>query len=165
MAGTKAAMVCGLAAMVVMALCSPLPARAAPTLCQAGETPVFACPIGHKRLSVCASKTPAHGQQYLIYRFGKPGRVELEYPADHRPPRDAFTFDYSISDEHIREASSLTLSFLWGGARYTVFREIFDATVEKEGVRVSSPKRTIELPCAAPATLNLRLLRRLFAKP
>jgi hypothetical protein len=144
---------------------APTAASAAPTLCQAGERPVFACPVGKKRLSVCASKDLAPGRGYLVYRFGKPGRIELEYPPDHRSAPDAFSCEFSLSEEHVREASSLELSFTVGEARYTVFRVLFDATVEQEGVRVSSPKRTIELPCAAPATVNLPWLRRAFAKP
>ncbi|MES3153769.1 hypothetical protein [Sphingomonas faeni] len=46
-------------------------ARAGDTLCEAGETPLFSCEIGAKRVSVCGSGSGA------VYRYGSPGKVEL----------------------------------------------------------------------------------------
>lgn len=40
-------------------------------LCQPGETPLFACAIGPKQVAVCGRNATA------VYRFGRPGRVEL----------------------------------------------------------------------------------------
>ena len=51
-------------------------AQAAPlgnsgSLCTAGETSIFSCPLGAKHVSVCGS-----GKQ-AVYRYGMPGKVEL----------------------------------------------------------------------------------------
>jgi hypothetical protein len=40
-------------------------------LCAPDETPIFSCPLGAKRVSVCGS-----GKQ-AVYRYGAPGKVEL----------------------------------------------------------------------------------------
>ncbi|WP_082795005.1 hypothetical protein [Sphingomonas sanguinis] len=40
-------------------------------LCQAGETKIFACPIGGKLVAVCGV-----GKQ-AVYRYGRPGRIEM----------------------------------------------------------------------------------------
>lgn len=41
------------------------------TLCEAGETRLFSCEIGTKRVSVCGGGSGA------VYRYGTPGKVEL----------------------------------------------------------------------------------------
>ena len=41
------------------------------TLCQVGETRLFSCEIGAKRVSVCGGGSGA------VYRYGTPGKVEL----------------------------------------------------------------------------------------
>lgn len=41
------------------------------TLCETGETPLFSCEIGAKRVSVCGSSS------FAVYRYGTPGKVEL----------------------------------------------------------------------------------------
>lgn len=46
------------------------PSRA--SLCRGQEAPLFSCPIGRKVVSVCRSAGGA------AYRFGRPGRVELD---------------------------------------------------------------------------------------
>src|SRR6266480_5829555 len=52
------------------------------SLCTKDERVVFSCPVKRpaKIVSVCASKdlTSEHG--YLQYRFGLPGKIELEFP-------------------------------------------------------------------------------------
>lgn len=52
---------------------SAQPARslASGSLCMAGETPIFSCPLGIKQAAVCGS-----GKQ-AIYRYGRPGKIEM----------------------------------------------------------------------------------------
>ncbi len=52
---------------------APWPRAATPpaALCRPGETPLFACGIGSKQVAVCGRNGAA------VYRFGRPGRVEL----------------------------------------------------------------------------------------
>lgn len=44
----------------------------AASLCRAGEPQTFSCPVGRKLVSICGEGAGA------VYRFGRPGRVELE---------------------------------------------------------------------------------------
>ena len=92
-----------------------------PTLCAADESVVFNCAVdeGGKFLSVCGSKTgPLHeGRGYIQYRFGRPGRVELEYPRERRRRAADFTLDFRQAQGRSHTAA---LWFESGGYRYTV---------------------------------------------
>jgi len=59
-------------ALIVALMAAAAPAAAA-SLCARGETPLFFCPIGRKFVSVCGQ---AAGR--ATYRYGRPGRTELE---------------------------------------------------------------------------------------
>ncbi|HEY0115027.1 MAG TPA: hypothetical protein VGB54_04840, partial [Allosphingosinicella sp.] len=50
------------------------------SLCAPGETPLFQCRIGSRRAAVCGGRS-ASGQAYAQYRYGRPGALELAYPA------------------------------------------------------------------------------------
>lgn len=52
----------------------PDPAR----LCQIGETVVFACQLNTRQLALCGQGQPL---ARLAYRYGRPGRLELQYEA------------------------------------------------------------------------------------
>lgn len=72
----KASAAALLAAVLVAALTGAAPAqpRPAESLCRPPEAVVFACRVGIKTVSIC-------GQQErggAVYRYGRPGRVELE---------------------------------------------------------------------------------------
>jgi hypothetical protein len=49
-------------------------------LCTAGETPLFQCQVGAKQVAVCGGTT-ATGRTYAQYRSGRPGALDLTYPA------------------------------------------------------------------------------------
>lgn len=67
------------AAMAIAAISAPTPmvgkpkAMASTSLCTPGEAVLFSCPIGNKLVSVCG-QSPGRS----IYRFGRPGRIELQ---------------------------------------------------------------------------------------
>lgn len=68
-------------------------AQAQPTLCTAGERVIFSAALvrSTKLVSLCGS--PGDGDlpgAYVQYRFGRPGRVELEYPHDRAGSRQQF---------------------------------------------------------------------------
>lgn len=75
----------------VLALAGGASARApgAPAnLCLANERVAFTCTAGTKLISLCASG------KVLRYRYGKPGKPDITYPAQalNTPARDAFWF-------------------------------------------------------------------------
>ena len=57
-----------------------LAAAASATHCQADERPYFSCVAGKKTVSLCGAVS-AGGISKLTYRYGKPGKVELEFAA------------------------------------------------------------------------------------
>ena len=48
------------------------------TLCQPAEAVLFACDLGTRRVALCRA---AGEQAPLVYRYGRPGRVELQHIA------------------------------------------------------------------------------------
>src|SRR5690242_7709451 len=71
-----------LAALCPLALApvaARLPGAPASGLCRAGEAAIFSCRAGAKQVSVCGGQ--ANGRRYAQYRFGRPGKLELAYPA------------------------------------------------------------------------------------
>src|SRR5437588_8591000 len=64
------------------------------TMCETGERIIFSCPVKHpaKIVSLCASKDLTSERGYLQYRFGLPGKVELEYPKDRNGSQQKFQY-------------------------------------------------------------------------
>lgn len=58
------------------AMAQPSPAR---SLCRAPEAVLFTCQVGSKTVSICGQEKGG-----ALYRFGRPGRIELEATDLHR---------------------------------------------------------------------------------
>ena len=52
--------------------------RMSESLCRAPETALFSCRIGTRVVSICAQPRSEQAQDRAVYRFGRPGRIELE---------------------------------------------------------------------------------------
>jgi hypothetical protein len=108
------------------------------TLCYPHEEIYFSCPIGRKIASVCASGNISPENGYVQYRFGRPGKPELEFPAEPEPPRDRF----SISDFSGGSVNSTHLKFNSGGYVYVVYQSATSGVyVKKNG------KTVVNLSC------------------
>lgn len=83
-----------------------------PTLCSLHEEVYFSCLIGGRVMSVCASGNISPNNGYVQYRFGRIGKIELEFPEKPYPPRKSF----SISD--ISEGNSRFTHFKFNSGRY-----------------------------------------------
>ena len=57
-------------------------ARLAGSLCRAPEAVLFTCQLGAKTVSICGQQD--RGPAEAVYRYGRPGRVELEATDLHR---------------------------------------------------------------------------------
>src|SRR5213592_2066971 len=66
------------------------------TLCARDERVIFSCPIRRpaKIVSLCASKDLTSETGYLQYRFGLPGKVELEFPKDRTGTQQKFQYTH-----------------------------------------------------------------------
>ena len=131
------------------------PAKPVASLCEPGEAVQFSCPMGRGRtLSVCGQPPSA-----LQYRFGKPGQVELRYPADATQGPQLFLFA-----QYMRyQVDRITLRFTNEGTGYEVFDEREDGK-RSAGVRVTKAGdgRETALPCRGPVTSRLGALKPLL---
>jgi hypothetical protein len=122
---------------------------AADTLCTPSEQVVFSCRIGKagKLVSLCASPGLSRDQGALAYRFGRPGRVELQFPAaDVQDGAGRFRYAHYFRSQVDRTE----ITFRSGHVRYAVFsyQDADETPSRKEGVRVSQPGRASELLCS-----------------
>jgi len=88
------------------------------TLCDRNERVIFSCPIKRpaKIVSVCASKDLTSERGYLQYRFGLPGKIELEFPKDRTGTQTKFQYTH-----YFRAQVDLTeISFNVNGCEYQV---------------------------------------------
>lgn len=143
------------AAPAVQAGSAAAPARPAASLCEPGEAVQFSCPMGRGRtLSICGQPPAA-----LQYRFGKPGQIELRYPADAAQGPQLFLFAHYMR----YQVDRIALNFSNEGTEYEVFDEREDGK-RSAGVRVTKAgdSRETALPCRGPVTSRLGTLKPLL---
>lgn len=140
------------AAVLIAAM---IAAPAAATLCRPGEVPVFSCAIGTRVAAVCT------GRGGPVYRFGRPGRVELT------------ARNLSIATRAYSGGGETQISFRRGAFTYVVYdrtvRTAFGADGRNDpaitaGVAVRRGGRTIsDRQCRGEATLDTARAARLPA--
>ena len=91
------------------------------SLCALEERTIFSCPVENsaKIVSVCASKDLASDRGYLQYRFGLPGKIELEYPEDRKGTQEKF--QYSHYPRSQLKGARTHIHFNIDGDEYKVF--------------------------------------------
>jgi hypothetical protein len=103
------------------------------SLCQPGEQTIWSCATTRgKTASVCASKDLAEEKGYVQYRFGSPGKIELEFPKERKDSPKKFK--YSRYTRPL--VTMLTLSFENEGVVYEIHDD--DNSEEKPPVRAAS---------------------------
>ncbi|MDR6393131.1 hypothetical protein [Paraburkholderia phenoliruptrix] len=113
--------------------CGPVFSQVA-TLCNAHEEIYFSCHVGEKIVSVCASGNISPKNGYVQYRFGKLGRIELEYPKLPYPPMGFF----SISDIDQGNVQTTHLKFKSGRYNYVVYSGFPSGLYVKKDGRIIS---------------------------
>ena len=88
------------------------------SLCQRDEKIVFSCAAGKqaKIVSLCSSKELTKDRGYLRYRFGLPGKIELEYPKDGERPQQAFKYSHYFRSQ----VDTTEISFSLNGYEYAI---------------------------------------------
>lgn len=114
-------------------------ALAAGSHCTSAEETVFSCNLGHKVVSVCASKplTPESG--YVQYRFGAIGKPELTFPKPSVLPKNviqARTLMFS-------GGGGAYLRFNSGATSYLVYSAIGKGWGTKDGIAVERNGKTV----------------------
>src|SRR5262245_56958717 len=80
------------------------------SLCAKDERIIFSCPVRKpaKIVSLCASKALTSDRGYLQYRFGLPGKVELEFPKDRSGSQQKFQYTHYFRAQVDQTEISLT---------------------------------------------------------
>jgi hypothetical protein len=89
------------------------------TLCAKDERVIFSCPLRRpaKIVSVCAAKNLSKETGYLQYRFGLPGKIDLEFPKERQGSQEKFEYTH-----YFRAQFDLTeINFTVDGVNYSVF--------------------------------------------
>jgi hypothetical protein len=108
------------------------------SLCSMSEKVIFSCAVktGGKTVSLCASKDVTADRGYIQYRFGRPAKIELEYPASKEGSQKQFRYSH-----YFRAQVDLTeVSFSSGDFNYTVFDSYNGEekpAISEEGVTVT----------------------------
>jgi hypothetical protein len=116
------------------------------TLCAKDERIIFSCPVKRpaKIVSVCASKDLTSDHGYLQYRFGLPGKIELEFPRDRNGTQQKFQYTH-----YFRARFDLTeINFTIDDYQYQVFDDYNGEekrAISSQGVSVTAPGKPKEV--------------------
>ena len=119
------------------------------SLCARDERIIFSCPVKKpaKIVSLCASKNLSADQGYLQYRFGLPGKVELEFPTERTGTQQKFQYTH-----YFRAQVDLTeISFSNNGYEYQITDDYNGEEKPAQsirGVMVTAPGKTKEVSLA-----------------
>ena len=144
--------------IIIASLClSALAVSATPaqlqagSLCESSEKIVFNCTVGKtaKIVSLCSSKELTKDRGYLQYRFGAPGKIELEYPKQREQTQSAFKYSHYFRAQF----DQTELSFTSDGYEYAIFDDYNGEqkpAQHDQGIRITPPNNGKEV------TLNCR---------
>ena len=125
-----------------------------PSLCEKAEKVVFTCQLKNsaKVVSLCSSSKLTKTEGYLQYRFGVPGKIELEYPRQRSDAQKSFHYSH-----YFRARFDLTeISFSLDGHTYTVFDNYNGEekrSITDQGITVKLPddKKEVSYACRGEA--------------
>ena len=107
-----------LGAALALLFATPVVEAAHRSHCTGGEVAVFTCPIGDKTVSLCASADRSFSSGTLQYRFGRIGKVEMNYPEKAAASRKAFRGGLALYGS----GGSSYVRFVRAGVAYTLYR-------------------------------------------
>jgi len=89
------------------------------SLCESGEKIVFSCTVGKtaKIVSLCSSTELTKDRGYLQYRFGLPGKIELEFPKQREQTQSAFKYSHYFRAQF----DQTKISFTTNEYEYAIF--------------------------------------------
>jgi len=134
----------------------PTNALQANSLCAKDEHIIFSCAVKRtaklpaKIVSLCASRDLDKERGYLQYRFGLPGKVELEFPKGRQSTQQQFRYSH-----YFRYQVDLTeIGFNIDGYEYQIFDDYNGEekpSISSQGVSVTAPgkPREVSLTCAS----------------
>ena len=125
---------------------SSAPKQQPVTLCAKDERVIFSCPVKKpaKIVSICASKDLTSERGYLQYRFGLPGKIELEFPKDRKGTQEKFQYTHYFRAQF----DTTSINFTIDGYEYSVFDDYNGEekpAVSSQGVSVTAPGKPKEV--------------------
>lgn len=152
------------AALLVLAFTSSAHSWAAPSLCAKGETIFFSCPVrGGRVVSLCGSiggdSGSAGAAEWLQYRFGRPGVVELSFPQTKQDSLSKFKGEHVLSHLADAEMSADAVSFVSGGIGYRIESTMPQSRKLFQGVSIGDPRKfDLPVPAQARATYPMAVI-------
>jgi hypothetical protein len=144
-----------------------IPQLQAGSLCEKDEKIVFSCPIRKpaKIVSLCSSKELTKERGYLQYRFGLPGKIELEFPKQREQTQTAFKYSH-----YFRAQFDLTeISFTQDGHQYAIFDDYNGEQKpvrHDQGIKITPPNgKETTLTCRGKANAQYDDLAEVFPEP
>lgn len=137
------------------------------SLCEETEKIVFTCTIRKpaKIVSLCSSKELTKDKGYLQYRFGLPGKIELEFPKQREQTQQAFKYSHYFR----AQVDQTEISFTSDGYEYAI---VDDYNGEQkpaqhvQGIRITlNLGKEITLSCRGKAKAQYGDLAELFPEP
>jgi hypothetical protein len=127
------------------------------SLCARDERIIFSCPVRKpaKIVSLCASKNLTSDRGYLQYRFGLPGKVELEFPKDRTGTQQQFRYTH-----YFRAQVDMTeISFTNNGYQYAITddyngEEKPAQSIQGVGVTAPGKPKEVSLTCRVKPKAN-----------
>jgi hypothetical protein len=126
------------------------------SLCERQEKVIFSCPVAGKApkfVSLCASKELTRDRGYLQYRFGLPGKIELEYPEQREQTQRAFKYSHYFRAQF----DTTAISFSRAGYEYTIYDDYNGEQKparHDQGVRITAPNKEWTLNCRGRAKVQ-----------
>lgn len=137
------------------------------TLCENTEKIVFSCTIRRpaKIVSLCSSKELTKGRGYLQYRFGLPGKIELEFPKQREQTQSAFKYSHYFRAQF----DQTEISFSQEGYEYAIFDDYNGEqkpAQHDQGVRITpNTGKEVTLSCRGKARAQYGDLAEVFPEP
>src|SRR5215813_5524781 len=158
----------GIFVFVVAAAQTNVTSLQAGSLCESGEKIIFSCTVAGKtakNVSLCSSKELTKDRGYLQYRFGLPGKVELEYPKQREQTQAAFKYSHYFRAQF----DQTEISFTSDSYEYAIFDDYNGEqkpAQRDQGIRIKSPNgKETTLTCRGKAKAQYGDLAEAFPEP
>ena len=137
------------------------------SLCESTEKIVFSCTIRQsaKLVSLCSSKELTKDKGYLQYRFGLPGKIELEFPKQREQTQQAFKYSHYFR----AQLDQTEISFTSEAYQYAIFDDYNGEqkpAQHDQGIRITpNTGKEITLSCRGKAKAQYGDLADVFPEP
>jgi hypothetical protein len=110
------------------------------SLCESSEKIVFSCTVRRtaKIVSLCSSAELTKDRGYIQYRFGLPGKIELEFPKQREQTQSAFKYSHYFR----AQVDQTEISFMSNEYLYTIFDDYNGEqkpAQHDQGIRIGPP--------------------------